>query len=179
MIFLRFWRILQYLCFNRKEKIKKKEAQNWYDIFMIFLWFWRILQYLCFYRKREKQKKRKNACMGLVQPTTKRAQLQGFNPGRKRSPPGEAHSDLDILHQEPDIFQKLLRPSHLFFLSSIFTSGTPYFFIFSSLLLISVGNETEIETEPVIGRGWGRKKKYDGNFAFLLLGIELSITDRK
>ena len=132
--------------------------QNWFGIFMIFLWFWRILQYLCFYRKREKRKKKKRACIGLVQPTMKPAQLQGFNPGGKRSPPGEAHSDLDILHQEPDIFQKLLRPSHLFFLSSIFTSGTPYFFIFSSLLLISVGNETEIETEPVIGRGWGRKK---------------------
>jgi len=82
--------------------------------------------------------------------------LQGFNLGQKRSPPGEAHSNLDILHQEPDIFQKLLRPYHLFFLSSIFTSGTPYFFLFSSLLLISIGNENE--TEPVIGGGRGRKK---------------------
>ena len=96
--------------------------------------------------------------------------LQGFNLGQKRSPPGEAHSNLDILHQEPDIFQKLLRPYHLFFLSSIFTSGTPYFFLFSSLLLISIGNENE--TEPVIGGGRGRKKNC-GNSAFLLLDKDI------
>jgi hypothetical protein len=56
-----------------------------------------------FIEKKEKQKKRKKACMGLVQPTTKLAQLQRFNPGRKRSPPEEAHSDLDILHQEEPV----------------------------------------------------------------------------
>jgi hypothetical protein len=78
----------------------------------------------------------------------------------KKKPPGEAHSDLDILHQNPDIFQKLLRFSHLFFFSSIFTARTPYFFLFFSLLLISVGNESE--TEPVIG----------GGRINLLLGIE-------
>jgi len=58
--------------------------------------------------------------------------------------------------RNPDLFQKLLRSSHLLFLSGIFTSGTPYFFLFSSLLLISIGNENE--TEPVIGGGRGRKK---------------------
>ena len=105
--------------------------------------------------------------MGLVRSTTKPAQLQGFSPKEVYH---EAHSDLDILHQEPDIFQKLLRPYHLFFLSSIFTSGTPYFFIFSSLLLISVGNETE--TEPVIVGGRGRTKNCR-NFAVLLLGKDI------
>jgi len=60
--------------------------------------------------------------------------------------------------------------SHLFFLSSIFTSKTTYFFLFSSLLLICVGNETEIE--PVIGVRTRQKKKFSKNFAFLLLGID-------
>jgi len=53
------------------------------DFSMIFWW---ILQDLCFYRKRKKRKKRKKACMGLVRPTAKPAQLQGFNPGWKKKP---------------------------------------------------------------------------------------------
>jgi hypothetical protein len=43
----------------------------------------------------------KKACMGLVQSTTKLAQLEGFSPDQKRSPPEETHLVLDILHEEP------------------------------------------------------------------------------
>jgi hypothetical protein len=72
------------------------------------------------------KEKEKKACIGLVQPTTKPAQLQGFNPGqkKKRSPPGEAHSDLDILHQKPWYISKTIKTLTHFFLSSIFTSRT-------------------------------------------------------
>jgi hypothetical protein len=67
-------------------------------------------------------------------------QLQGFSPGLKK-PHQERHIRIWTFYiRNSDIFQKLLRSSHLFFLSSIFTSGTLYLFVFSTLLLISVGN---------------------------------------
>jgi hypothetical protein len=49
--------------------------------FYFFYDFWRILQDLCFCIKRENEKKRKNTCMGLILPTKKSVQLQGFSPG--------------------------------------------------------------------------------------------------
>jgi hypothetical protein len=119
---------------------------------------------LFLYKKREKGKKRKKSCIGLVQPTTK--------PAARIQPRSEkkAHQERPtriwtFCIRNPDVFHKLLRPSQLFFLSTIFTSGTPYYFLFSFLLLISVGNETK--TEPVIGGERGRKK-YGGNFAFFI-----------
>ena len=60
-----------------------KPVWHFSDFSMIFWW---ILQDLCFYRKRKKRKKRKKACMALVRPTAKPAQLQRFNPGWKKKP---------------------------------------------------------------------------------------------
>jgi hypothetical protein len=63
------------------------------------------LQYLCFYRKREKRKKKKEkACMGLVQPTTKPAQLQGFNPGKKEAHKERPTQIWTFCIRNPDIF---------------------------------------------------------------------------
>jgi hypothetical protein len=63
---------------------------------VFFLFFYdccQILQSLCFYRKEKNERKEKKVCMGLVQPATKPAQLQEFSLGKKRSPPGEGHSN--------------------------------------------------------------------------------------
>ena len=46
--------------------------------------------------------------MGLVHPTTKPAQHEGFNLSQKKITPGEAHSVLDILHQEPQYILKTI-----------------------------------------------------------------------
>jgi len=105
------------------------------------------LQYLCFYRKREKRKKRKKKAWSAHNEAGPTARIQ-FQIEK------EVHQERPtriwiFCIMNPDIFQKLLKSPHIFFLSSIFTSGTPYFFLFSSVLLISVGNENETETKPV------------------------------
>jgi hypothetical protein len=40
------------------------------------------------------------------------AQLDGFSLGRKRSPPGDAHLVLNILHQEPSYILKTINVHH-------------------------------------------------------------------
>ena len=53
--------------------------------------------------------------MSLVQPTTKPAQHKGFSPSQKKITPGEAHSVLDILHQEPQYILKTINVLPYFF----------------------------------------------------------------
>jgi hypothetical protein len=87
--------------------MKLKLVWSFSDFSMIFGEFYKIS---LFFKKKEKNKRKgKKACMSLVQPTTKPTQLQGFGPSRKRSPPGEAHSDLDILHEEPRSISKIIK----------------------------------------------------------------------
>jgi hypothetical protein len=61
---------------------------------MIFGEFYKISVFI---EKKKNERKRKKTCMGLVQlnwPNCKDlAQVE-------RSPPGDTHSDMDILHQE-------------------------------------------------------------------------------
>ena len=111
------------------------------------------MQYICFYRKNKKRKEKEKDLHGLDLAHNKAGSLQGIIHVEKET---YTRSNLNILHQNPDIFQNLLRSFHLFFLSSIFTSRTLYFFPFSFILQICVSNETK--TEPVIGKE--EEKKY-------------------
>jgi hypothetical protein len=82
------------------------------------------------YKKEKNEKTRKRACMGLIQPTTKPAELQEFSSGQKRSPPREAHSDMDILHQELRFISKSMEALP-YFLSLAFLHLEPHIFLYS------------------------------------------------
>ena len=113
--------------------------------------------------------------MGLVQPTMKPAQLQDSAQVEK-----EAHQERPtriwtFCIRNPDLFQKLLRPSHLLFLSGIFTSGIMYFFLFASPLLIPRNLRLQLMDQCRNRYGWTGldETKFGGrNFTSLVLDID-------
>ena len=143
---------------------------------MAFLWFFYDFGEFCNIsvfiekEKNERKRKRKRLAWAWSSPQWSRPNCKDSTQVEKQAHQERLTRIWTFCIRNSDIFQKLLRSSYLFFLSSIFTSGTPYFFLFSSLLLISIGNENE--TEPVIGGGRGRKKNC-GNSAFLLLDKDI------
>jgi hypothetical protein len=76
-------------------------SQNLFGIFMIFYDFGEFCSISVFHRKREKQKKRKKACIGLVRLQQSHPNCKNSIQVEKKSPQGETHSNLNILHQEP------------------------------------------------------------------------------
>jgi hypothetical protein len=78
----------------------------WY--FLIFLYFFQILQNLCFYRKRENERKGKKLVWAWSIPQQSRPNMKESAQVKKRSPPREAHSGLDILHQKPQYIFKTI-----------------------------------------------------------------------
>jgi hypothetical protein len=151
--------------------MKLTKLVSYFSVFSMI--FWRILQDLCFYKEKN-ERKGKKTCKGLVQPTTKPTQLQGFSPCWKRSPPGETHSDLDILHQEPRSISKTIKALlpflslwHLYIWNPVFLS---ILFPTSNLGIVNLTVNRRWNWAGV-GQGWTKKEAR--NFAFLVLGIDL------
>ena len=116
--------------------------------------------------------------MGLVHPTTKPAQHEGFSPGKKkRSPPGEAHSVLNTLHQESqyiNVLPHFLSLCHFYiqnpkFLSILFPAPN-----LGRLRQIDRHTEAEHETELDLGldekiKSEGGRKKLQRKFYLFII----------